>query len=281
MNSDSSQSKITLRPRSDLSHKHHTPNNSIKGMTPGRKPNSGKSTRSQVNRPRSVNQSYDFALDSSKMFNQPDLSKSKFFPSAIPSPTFDINICREEISRLKSQLNQSQILESQIMKNDWRSAQKSLDQQALQEIRNHNEHRTRAESDFRAFEAEKSRQARIDERKWREEEFQAFKAAKLSLEMQEKKKNNDDLLREKGKFLYSQEVQDYKRNQVKHENKEKRNSFKAYIRAIKDKEISDKVREIKEREFECAQLLGAKWLSLKLKDREVKENISVLSRLVN
>src|SRR5574343_307812 len=104
MNSDSSKSKITLRPRSDLSHKHHTPSNSIKGMTPGRKSTAGKSTPSRMSRPRSVNQSYDFALDSSKMFNQPDLSKSKFFPSAIPSPTFDINICREEISRLKSQL---------------------------------------------------------------------------------------------------------------------------------------------------------------------------------
>ena len=281
MNSHSSQSKIALRPRSTLSHKSHTPSKSFQGPTPARKSVPGKSTPSRANRPRSVNQSYDFALDSSKMFNQPDLSKSKFFPSAVPSPTFDVHICREEIYRLESQLNKSQILESRIMKNDWRSAQKSIDQQALQEIRNHNEQNLRAESEFQALKAEETSKAKLNERRWRDEEFQAYKAVKLSREMQEKKKAHDDLIREKGKFLHSQEVQEHRRSQIRQEGSEKRNSFQAYIRAVKDREMSDKVREVKEREFDYAQYLGARWLSLKYKDQELKENISVLSRLVN
>ena len=281
MNSHSSQSKIALRPRSTLSHKSHTPSKSFQGKTTVSKSIPHKSTPSHNNRPRSVNQSYDFALDSSKMFNQPDLTKSKFFPSAVPSPTFDVHICREEISRLESQLNKSQLLESRIMKNDWRSAQKSMDQQALQEIRDHNERNLKAESEFQVLKAEKLCQEKLNERRWRDEEFQAYKAVKLSQEMHEKKKVYDELLREKGKFLHSQEVQEFKRNLAKREGCERRNSFKAYIRAVKDKEVSEKVREIREREFEYAQYLGAKWLSLKYKDQEVKENISVLSRLVN
>ena len=99
--------------------------------------------------------------------------------------------------------------------------------------------------------------------------------------MQEKKKAHDDLIREKGKFLHSQEVQEHRRSQIRQEGSEKRNSFQAYIRAVKDREMSDKVREVKEREFDYAQYLGARWLSLKYKDQELKENISVLSRLVN
>jgi hypothetical protein len=215
------------------------------------------------------------------MFNHPDYTKSKFFPSAVPSPTFDVHICREEISRLESQLNHSQMLETRIMRNDWRSAQKSMDHLALSEIQSHNKQNLKDDQEFRAFQEDQRKSLQIAERKWKEEEFRAFKAVKLEQEQLEKKKAYDDLLREKNKFLHNQECGEQKKNKVKSEKSEKRHSFKAYIRAVREKETSEKVREVREREFEYAQYLGAKWLNLKQKDQEVKENISILARLVN
>ena len=72
----------------------------------------------RVSRPKSVNQSYDLSLNSSKMFTIACEPKTKFDPEAVPSPVFDIHACKEEINRLNSQVTVGILLENQLMRSD-------------------------------------------------------------------------------------------------------------------------------------------------------------------
>lgn len=214
------------------------------------------------------------------MFRKPAKTSSKFFSSAVPSPKFDVQICKDEITRLQSQLSHNELLQSRMMRKDWRLAQKSMDLKAQQDEKSHIEYKKKQEQDFRKAKDEKTREARLKERVWREEEFRADKAVKLAKEREEKRRKIDDLLREKSKYLNNQENNENKKMVDKEEKSDKRNSFIEFVQASKVIRNDEKVRENKEREFEYAQSLGAKWLRLKYKDEELKENLDILNRLI-
>lgn len=282
MNPVTSKAKIRPRPKSSLSGKSFTTNNLVPSTTPTRSINPSKlfQSSSKPNRPRSVNQSYDFSLDSSNMFRKPTKTASKFFSSAVPSPHFDVQICKEEINRLESQLSHNELLQSRMMRKEWRLAQKSLDLKAQQDEKSHLEYIKKQDQDFRKIKEEKTREAKLKERMWREEEFRADKAVKLAKEREEKRRKIDDLLREKNRYLNNQENNENKKITDKEEKSDKRNSFIEFVQATKIIQNDEKVKEIKEREFEYAQSLGAKWLRLKYKDDELKENLDILNRLI-
>ena len=145
------------------------------------------------------------------------MTKSKFFPSAVPSPTFDIQICKEEISRLECQLSHNEVLQTRMMRSEWRAAQKSMDLQQILDQKSHLEYTKKQEQDFRAAKEVKTRETKLKERMWREEEFRAHKAVKLIQEREERKRKYDDLLREKARFLDNQENNENKKMIAKEE----------------------------------------------------------------
>lgn len=282
MNQNSSQAKIRPRPKSSFGRNSTTPNKPPASTTPTRSKNQSlipKSTQ-KTNRPHSVNQSYDFSLDCSNMFHNPSKTKSKFFSSAVPSPKFDVQICKEEIFRLQSQLSHNELLQSRMMRSEWRAAQRSMDIKCLKDQKSDLEYKKKQEQEFRIVKEEKTKEAKLKERMWKEEEFRAHKEAKLIQEREERKRKYDDLLREKNRFLNNQENNENKKVKAKEEKLDKRNDFIEFVQAEKIIEDDEKVRELRERKFEYAQSLGAKWLRLKYKDDELKENLEILNKLM-
>lgn len=233
-------------------------------------------------RPKSVNQSFDFRLDSSKMFAfKTTENKVKFDPEAVPLAVFDINACREEVNRLSSQLTNDVLLENKIMRDDWRSAKKSVDFQYFTELKENDRLNNDLRKNFQNFQKKKEKNEKIMERRRKEEEFFASKEAKLKLEREAKVQERDDLQREKSKFLRKQEEKEYKKQLKKFEQSQERESFFEFIDAFKQKSLQEKTREVLERDFDYAQEIGGKWVNLHNSDQKVLENIQVVERLVN
>ena len=116
----SRKSRTPIKPHDHLLYKSPTPSKSaqINQAFTSSKPRAVVTpTPQRPLRPKSVNYSFDFSLDTSKMFTA-GVEKSKFYPEAIPSPTFDIHACREEINRISLQLTNGTLLEHKIMRND-------------------------------------------------------------------------------------------------------------------------------------------------------------------
>ena len=240
-----------------------------------------RSTGTPTPRPKSLNQSIDFSLNNSKMFSKATLGKPKFCPEAIPSPIFDVNVCREEISRLQSQVKGESLLESKIMRDDWRRAKKSMEVRTLNEIRNHSNFNTNQQLVFGQFMENKFRQARLEERQRKEEEYLACKEVKLKQELNEKQKNNDDLQRNRSRSLQKQEIRREKSEALRNEKNVERESFFDFVDVVKQRDYEDKKREELERKFEYASSLSGSWLKLNKKSQEVKENINIIGKLIN
>jgi hypothetical protein len=235
----------------------------------------------RATRPCSVSQIIDFSLNSSNMFSKPSLNKEKFSPSSIPTAKFDVRACREEISRLESQLNTSYFIENKLMRDDWRKAKQSIDFQSQNEINEHMSFSTKQELGLKAFRKNQEKYAKIQERKRKEEEFQAAKEAKLKLEIDARKQESDDLLREKIKHKNFQNTLENKRQQMKNEKEQDRESFKDYVGVLKESLRKEQARLNKERDFDYAQELGAKWIKLHISDQKAKENLQVVDKLLS
>jgi len=155
-----------------------------------------------------------------------------------------------------------------------------MDLKSLQAQKSDLDYKKKRDQDFRVLKEERTKEAKQKERMWKEEEFRAYKEAKLKQEREEGKRRYDDLLREKNRFLNNQENNENMRVKVREERSDKRNDFIEFVQAGKAIESDEKVRELRERNFEYAQGLGAKWLGLKYKDDELKENLEILNKLM-
>ncbi|OMJ80974.1 hypothetical protein SteCoe_18683 [Stentor coeruleus] len=235
----------------------------------------------RVTRPCSVSQIIDFSLNSSNMFSKPVLNKEKFSPSSIPTAKFDVRACREEISRLESQLNSSYFIENKLMRDDWKKAKQSIDFQNENEIKEHMSFSIKQELGFKAFRKNQEKYAKIQERKRKEEEFQAAKEAKLKLEAEARKQESDDLLREKNRHRNIQYMIENKRQQRKNEKEQDRESYKDYVGVLKESLRKEQTRLNKERNFDYAQEIAAKWIKLHYSDQQVKENLQVVDKLLS
>ncbi|OMJ90721.1 hypothetical protein SteCoe_6897 [Stentor coeruleus] len=232
-------------------------------------------------RPHSENQSMDFTLNSSKMFTKADFVREKFSPDGIPTPKFDVHACREEINRLESEINSSFLFESKLMREDWRKAKHSVDLQTQNEVREHMSFNTQMNMNFKSFQDNQVKYCKISERKMIENEFQAAKEVKLKLEIENRKKMHDDLMREKNKHLQRQDALEQRRQQRKNEKEQERESFKEFVGVLKENMRREQMRCNKERDFGYAQEVGAKWMKLHSVDKQVKENLQIVDKLIN
>jgi hypothetical protein len=230
-------------------------------------------------KPRS-SQSVDFSLNTSKMFEQAEFGASKFSPLAVPSPGFDVHACRSEIARLEADLNNSLLFEHKLMRDDWRRAKRSLDQQTLIEIQQHCNFNNQLSANFESLRQLKAKEEKVRDRIRKEEDFQARKEAKLMMEIEMRKQRSDDLEREKERFLINQEVCRGRKQVMKTENQDSRDSFREFVGAVKQRKRTEQLREIREREFEYAQGLGAKWIRLNAESQHVKENIEIVAKMI-
>ena len=243
----------------------------------------GTPTPHRMPRPKSVNQSYDFSLENSRIFNtlhKENPRKIKFDPDAVPYPAFDVHICREEINRLASAVANEVLLENKIMRDDWRKAKKSLDFQYVTELKENDRINNELQTNFKWVKENREREERIEERRRKDEEFYAAKEAKEQLEREARRKERDDLEREKNKYLANQEVNEYKKQLKKFEKSQERDSFIEFVDVFKQKNTQEKTREEREREFEYAQVLSGKWLKLHQDEQQVKENIDIAQKLI-
>jgi hypothetical protein len=238
-------------------------------------------TPHRLARPSSVNQSYDFSINTSKMFITGCLNKAKFEPEAIPFASFDLNACRDEINRLGTQVQSEVLLENKMMRGDWIKAKKSIDAQFSNEIKQHNIFNNQIQLNFKNHIEDKEKNAKIKERQRKNEEYLAIKEAKSKLEMEQKKQKLDDLERDRERFVKKQELLQNKIQQKKDEKNQERQSFLEFIDVFKQKATEEQIRENREREFEYAQGLGAKWIKLVHQDQVTKENIQVIEKLIN
>ena len=149
------------------------------------------------------------------------------------------------------------------------------------EIKENNRFYNQLQTNFKNFKENKARNEKIEARKRKEEEFLAAKEAKLKLEMEVRQKALDDLERERIKFIKKQEEIKNKKEQEKQEKLQERESFIEFMDVVKYQMVQEKTREEKEREFEYAQELSAKWLRLHSYEQQVKEKIQIAEKLVS
>ena len=275
-----------MKPPVSLLYKSPTPSkhshlSKVKTSTKTRE--AGTPTPHRITRPQSMNQSYDFSLDNSRIFNtlhKERPTKIKFDPDSVPIPAFDINICREEINRIASSVANEVLLENKIMREDWRNAKKSLDFQYIADLKENDRFNKELQINFKCMKENRERSERIEERRRKDEDFYAAKEAKERLEAEARKKERDDLERDKSKYLANQEVNEYKRQVRRFERSQERESFIEFVDVFKQRNTQEKTREEREREFEYAQVLSGKWIKLHQNEQQVKENIDIVQKLI-